>query len=144
MTRSEEAHMPFRTHLLVVANQTVGSDELVEQLGGRARSGPLRATIVVPAEPEHREDAAERLEAALARLRDRGIDVSGTLAADADPLHAALDAYDPARHDEVVVVTLPAHLSRWLGCDVPQRVGRATGALVSVVETRGAPVALHR
>lgn len=136
--------MPFRTHLLVVANQTVGSDELVEHLRGRARSGPLRATLVVPAGDEQRARAARRLEVAVARLREHGIDARGALAADGDPLHAALDAYDPARHDAIVVVTLPAHLSHWLGCDVPQRVRRATGALVHVVETREAPVALPR
>ncbi|HEU4658967.1 MAG TPA: hypothetical protein VFR97_15665 [Capillimicrobium sp.] len=137
--------MPFRTHLLVVANQTVGSDELVAHLRDRARSGPLRVTLVVPAEPEQRDAAQQRLEDACVRLSEQeGIEVRGGLSEDADPLHAAMDAYDPARHDEIVVVTLPAHLSRWLGCDVPQRVARATGALVRVVETREAPVALHR
>lgn len=136
--------MPFRTHLLVVANQTVGSDELVEHLRERARGGPLRATLVVPADAAHRADAARRLDAAVARLREHGLDAAGAVADDDDPLHAAIDRYDPARHDGIVVVTLPAHLSRWLGCDVPQRVARATGALVHVVETREAPVALPR
>lgn len=144
MSRSEEAPMPFRTHLLVVASQTVESDELAAHLRDRARSGPLRATLVMPVDPEHGEAARGRLESALERLRGDGIDAGGALADDDDPVVAAIDAYDPARHDAVIVVTLPSHLSRWLGCDVPQRVARATGALVDVVETQEAPMALGR
>ena len=136
--------MPFRTHLLVIANQTVGSEELADHLRERARQAPLRVSIVMPVDTEHRAAADERLAAAIQRLRGESIDAVGALSPEDDPVLAAIGAYDPARHDAIVVVTLPSQLSRWLGCDVPQRVGRATGAIVEVVETRGAPVALRR
>jgi hypothetical protein len=76
------------------------------------------------------------MERGVRRLSDAGIDVNGTVAGDGDVLHAVLDVYDRTRHDEIIIVTLPEHLSRWLGCDLPQRVGQVTGALVHHVETR--------
>ena len=38
--------MPWTTHLLVVANRTAESGELVSYLQSRAQSGPLRVTLV--------------------------------------------------------------------------------------------------
>jgi hypothetical protein len=136
--------MPWTTHLLVVANRTAESGDLVSYLRDRAKSGPLRVTLRMPVEVERRDAARARLQTAIEGLRAAGIDSHGSLAEDGDPLHAAMDAYDPARHDEILVVTLPANLSRWLGCDVPQRVARATGALVRHVETRESPAPLRR
>jgi hypothetical protein len=135
--------MPWTTHLLVVASRTAGSGELVSYLRDRARSGPIRVTLTIPVEVGNRDAARARLAGALEVLRAAGVDAHGSVAQDGDPVHAVLDAYDPARHDEIVVVTLPGHLSRWLGCDVPQRVQRATDALVRHVEARSAVPALR-
>jgi len=122
--------MPMRTHLLVVASRTAVSDELVSYLSRRAAITPLRVTLAVPLELGGREEARARLARGLDVLRAAGLDAGGVVAGDGDPLHAVLDVYDPRRHDEIVVVTLPEHLSRWLGCDLPQRIARVTGALV--------------
>jgi GABA permease len=104
----------------------------------------VRVTLAVPVDTDRRDAARDRLRSALERLRAAGIEAHGSVTDDGDPLHAVLDVYDPTRHDEIVVSTLPAHLSRWLGCDVPQRVEKATGALVRVVESRTAPAAMRR
>jgi len=40
--------MPFRTHLLVVANQTVGSPGLRTALEERAAQGPVHVTLLSP------------------------------------------------------------------------------------------------
>lgn len=135
--------MPMTTHLLVVASRTAAADELVSYLSRCAATSPVRATLLVPVGVGGRDAARARLERGLEALRGNGIEAGGVVAGDGDPLHAVLDVYDPRRHDEIVVVTLPEHLSRWLGCDLPQRVARVTGALVRHVETVRAPVALR-
>jgi hypothetical protein len=131
--------MPWTTHLLVVASQTADAPELIAYLRERARSGPLRVTLLVPVELAGRQQALERRDGGVHALREAGIDAAGVVGGDGDALHGVLDVYDRRRHDEIVIVTLPEHLSRWLGCDLPHRVEQATGALVRHVETRAAP-----
>lgn len=128
-----------RAHLLVLASRSADADELVSYLRQRARSGPVRVTLVVPVELGGPDRARARMQVGVQRLRSEGIDTTGVVAGDGEPLHAVLDAYDPRRHDEIVVVTLPEHLSRWLRCDLPHRVERVTGALVHHIETGTVP-----
>ncbi len=40
--------MAFTTHLLVVANRTVDSPELLDALRERAQRGPIHATLLAP------------------------------------------------------------------------------------------------
>ncbi|MEZ5123854.1 MAG: hypothetical protein R2736_20160 [Solirubrobacterales bacterium] len=136
--------MPWTTHLLVVASRTAESGELVSYLRERAQAGPVHVTLVVPLEVGGRDAGRERLESALARLQVNGIEAVGHLAGDGEPLHAVLDVYDPKRHDEIIIVTLPEHLSRWLRCDLPHRVAHVTGALVRHIEVSEAPAAVRR
>jgi hypothetical protein len=135
--------MPWTTHLLVVASRTAESDELVGYLRERAHAAPLRVTLVVPLEVGGRDAGRQRLESALARLEENGIEAVGMVAGDGEPLHAVLDAYDRKRHDEIVVVTLPEHLSRWLRCDLPHRIAQVTGALVRHIEVNRAPAGVR-
>ncbi len=46
---------------------------------------------------------------------------------DADPLAAATDAVNDGEFDEVIVSTLPKHVSKWLHLDLPHKVAHATG-----------------
>jgi hypothetical protein len=130
--------MPWTTKLLVVANQTADSDELVQHLVDRAERGQIEVTLVVPSDRGGREAARQRLGLALKRMRDAGLWADGAIG-DGEPVHAVLDAYDPHEHDEIVVSTFPARLSRWVGCDVPHRIAQATGALVRHVEAAERP-----
>jgi hypothetical protein len=43
------------------------------------------------------------------------------------------DHFDPQRHDEIVICTLPTGVSKWLQVDLPHRVERATDAQVTHV-----------
>ena len=70
--------------------------------------------------------AQESLEAALARWRDAGIECMGRTG-DADPLAATTDALNDGEFDEVIVSTLPKHLSKWLHLDLPHKVAHAVG-----------------
>lgn len=121
--------MPWEFHVLVVANVTAGSDELLEALRRRAEKDSVRFTLLVPATGGGRggrEAARRRMEAALERMRAAGLEVEGRIG-DSDPLVAVHDVWDPREYDEIVVSTLPTAASKWLQVDVPHRVERITG-----------------
>jgi hypothetical protein len=126
--------MPFRTHLLVVANRTVDSPELLTALEERSAQGPLHVTLVVPVLWSEREDARRRVDGAIALLRERGIDGEGVLG-DADPVVAVQELWDPGRFDEVMVSTFATGASRWMQIDLPHRIARLTDCTVRHVVT---------
>jgi hypothetical protein len=125
----------YRIKLLVVANQTVDSDELYATLHERAARGPLSVTLLVPQDKQ--EGLGHRVNHALERLHADGIEAEAMLG-DVDPACAVIECWDPRRWDEVLVSTLPSATSRWLKIDLPQRIRRAVDARVTVVESRPA------
>ena len=125
--------MAWQTSALVIANRTADSDELLEALELRARGGPVRFSLLVPCGPSGREAARARLEAAVGRMREAGLEVEGSLARDSEPLAAAHEAWDPAEFDEIVVCTLPTGASKWLQVDLPHRLAKLTDAPVTHV-----------
>jgi hypothetical protein len=127
----------YRQKLLVVANQTVDSDELYDALKARAARGPLAVTLLVP--QDQQSGLGHRVNAALERLHAAGIEAEAMLG-DVDPACAVIEVWDPRRWDEVIVSTLPTGTSRWLQIDLPHRISRAVDAPVAHVESRSAPV----
>jgi hypothetical protein len=121
--------MAFTTHLLVVANRTVDSPELLDALRARAESGPIHVMLLAPTTYAERAEAQRRLDSAAASLEAAGIESEGALA-DADPIVAVQEAWNPGRYDEVVVSTLTEGASRWLQIDLPHRVARLTDCQV--------------
>ena len=121
--------MAFTTHLLVVANKTVDSPELLDALRLRAESGPLHVTMLAPCTYTERVQAQDRLQRAAANLESAGIE-SEAMLGDADPIVAVQEAWDPGRYDEVVVSTLAAGSSQWLQVDLPHRVAKLTDCQV--------------
>lgn len=125
--------MSWTTSVLVVANVTAGSDELLEAMKARAAKGPTRFTLLVPMRNVARLPAADHpLDTALARMRDAALDVERVVA-DSDPILAVSETFDPRRHDEIIVSTLPVGASKWLQTDLPHRVARMTSAPVTHV-----------
>jgi hypothetical protein len=124
--------MPGIARVLVLANRTADSEELLAALVERQRQGSISVTLVAPArweptEPHGGEQAAlRRLRSATDRLREAGIEAEGVVG-NADPFTAAGEIWNPERFDEVIVSTLPERLSRWLRLDLPRRVERLTG-----------------
>jgi hypothetical protein len=116
--------------VLVIANRTADCQELIEQLVARHRVGPIAVTMLAPAVWEVQdphggtESACRRLRAARRLLQARGIEVS-CVTGDPDPMTAFEREWQRNRYDEVIVSTLPAHLSKWLRIDLPHRVGHA-------------------
>jgi hypothetical protein len=134
--------MDWNTNVLVVANRTADSPELLNALRARAARGSCAFTLLVPKKGADRLAAEIALEAALLQMRDAGLTVDGRVG-DSDPLVAVQETWDPCRFDEVVVSTLPTHSSRWLGIDLPHRVANITGASVAHVVAMSHELAAH-
>ena len=127
--------MALRASVLVVAHITAVSDELLAALRERAEEGAVRFTLLVPARGagrEGRQAAQARLEEALERMREAGLEVEGRVGPP-DPAAAVSAVWDPGEFDEVIVSTLPTGTSRWLRIDLPARVERITGVAVTHV-----------
>ena len=121
--------MAWTYSVLVVANVTADSPELLEALKQRAARGDTSFTLLVPAPAggsAGREAARERLDAALAAMRVEGLEVEGKVG-DQDPITAVHDAWDPLKYDEVVISTLPTGVSKWLQVDLPSRIAKLSG-----------------
>ena len=141
--------MAWQYEILVVANVTADSAELIEALRERAEKDRCHFTLLVPAPAagrEGREAAERRVAAGIERMRPAGLEVDG-LAGDHDALSAVREAWDPARFDEVIVSTLPTGSSKWLQVDLPHRIGQVTDAPVKHVVAqppRPEPETRHR
>lgn len=110
--------------VLVVANETVGGDELMKVIDELALAGKSLFYVVCPAlnsrlktwtsdEDPARAAAHGRLRATLARLSSVGIEAQGDIG-DVDPLVAVEDAVRLFRPNELVVSTHPEGRSNWL------------------------------
>jgi hypothetical protein len=130
--------------ILVVANQTAESDELLSALRARADESDCEFTLLVPATPHGvswaadmfagGEEAQDHLDAMVERLRGTGLPVKEAKVGDPDALAAVQDVCNFDSYDEVIVSTLPLHVSKWLKIDLPHKVEHATGLPVRHVE----------
>ena len=129
--------------ILVVANRTAESPELLEALKKRAGEGACSFTLLVPSTPQGLAWAADihagegsaedHRRAFVDELREEGLDVSDAKVGDADPLAAIQDECNFAEYDEIIVSTLPLKISKWLHIDLPHKAGHATGLPVTHV-----------
>jgi hypothetical protein len=129
--------------ILVVANRTAESPELLEALKTRADEGACSFTLLVPSTPQGLAWAADihagegsaedQRQAFVDELREEGLDVSDAKVGDADPLAAIQDECNFAEYDEIIVSTLPLKISKWLHIDLPHKAGHATGLPVTHV-----------
>lgn len=118
---------------LVVANQTLGGQNLLTVVRERLAEGPCSFHVLVPATPppelltategQARAAATRRLAAALERFRSMGAEVTGEVG-DHHPMHAMADVLRHQVFDEVILSTLPPGVSRWLHQDLPHRAER--------------------
>jgi hypothetical protein len=123
-------------HVIVLANRTAAAPELIEALTHRCERGPVVATLVMPASgpgAAARAEAQQRLDAALEAWRAAGVERCDGAVCDPIPLQALAEVWDPMRHDEVIVSTLPGQSSRWVRADLPHAVARFTGVSVTHV-----------
>ncbi len=138
-------------NVLVVANRTAESPELIEALRERAERGDAVFTLLVPSTPHgvawaadmHSGggEAEQHMQNAVERLRSAGVEVKEGKVGDPDPIAAVQDEVNFATYDEVIVSTLPGGISKWLKLDLPHRVERVTGLPVTHVTAHEAKVA---
>ena len=119
--------MAWEFSVLVVANVTATSDELLDALRERSAAGGCRFTLVMPASGA---EARMRLEEALDRMREAGLENVEGGVGNPDPVVAVMDVWDPMKFDDIVVSTLPTGSSRWLGLDLPHRLEKLTAVPV--------------
>jgi hypothetical protein len=124
--------MAWKTSILVVANVTATSDELLDTLRARAQREATRFTLIVPATPfgGGRAAATEKLFDAIEQLRGAGLEIEGSVG-NPDPCVAVTEAWDPKSYDEIIVSTLPMKMSKWLHAGLPERIAKITGAPVT-------------
>jgi hypothetical protein len=135
--------MAGRARVLVVANRTAESPELLNALRERQARGPCEFTLLVPstphglawaADPDAGHDEAEHhREAFVEELREEGLNVADAKLGDPDPLAAIQDECNFQGYDELIVSTLPLKLSKWLRVDLPRKARAATGLPVTHV-----------
>lgn len=130
----EFTEVPTRT-ILVVANHTVASQPLVDEIRRRNDEGLWRFTFAVPVEGGDRRAAERRLQTALSALAEDGIDASGTVVA-GDPFAAAEAVMAEEDVQEVLLATFPTGESPWMDEDMVDRLRKATGLGLSRVVVR--------
>lgn len=144
---------------LIVANQTIGGEQLTAKLDELVSAGSCAFRFLVPvtdtegtqqwdyppidrlipdAHQIARVLAEGRLEHELARLRRSGIEASGEVV-DTLPVGRAQELLHEEHFDGVVVSTLPRRLSRWLIRDLPHRIANVSDVPVTHVEGNPGP-----
>jgi GABA permease len=122
--RVERGGPPDERRVLVVANETVGGQELMSAIGELALTQQTRFYVICPAlnsrlrtwtsdEDPARAAAQQRLDSTLARLSSVDIEAEGAVG-DVDPLVAIEDSVRLFRPDQIVVSTHPEGRSNWL------------------------------
>ena len=126
-------------NVLVIANQTVLSDELLDRIRERAAKSPAAFLIVSPqSDEEEHVDADRRLRRALTELRGEGIEAHGQVV-HPDPYTAARQVVNDERVDEIIVSTFPGERSGWLRRDLVQRLRKDTGLPIDHVVSPQVP-----
>lgn len=118
--------------LLVVANETVGGEALLEEIGNRCRGRACEILVVTPALVASRashwasdvdeaiELARQRMELSLIAIRELGLKAKGEIG-DSDPNVAIEDALRVFPADEILISTHPQQRSHWLENGVVER-----------------------
>lgn len=135
--------------ILVVANRTADSPDLIEALCRRAAEAPTSFTLLVPAVPHGLawaadmkagwSEAALRADRASGRIRRSGLELDEVIVGDPDPFAAVGDVLHAREFDAVVVSTLPRTISRWLAVRLPARLRRTVD--LPVTEVNAQPLA---
>ena len=132
---------------LIVGNETLAGEALTQTITDRLADGPMRARVVVPrtriggrltweSRRNRRGSPSSDSTRRSSDCRALGIEADGEIG-DRDPILAVKDAMRGREIDEIILSTLPAGISRWLGADVPGRLRDAVMVPVTVVTQRG-------
>ncbi len=130
-----------RANVLVVANRTAATPALLEAVRARAAQSPAWFHLVVP-DPEHdhlrhphdHSAGDKSLALALPLIRDAaGGHADGSVSIRHDAMDAIEETLRTGDFDEIILSTLPRHVSHWLHLDLPSRVAHLGLPLTTIV-----------
>jgi uncharacterized membrane-anchored protein len=133
--------------VLVVANKTAATPTLITAVAERAAAGPASFFLLVPnpdnlvfdRNSQNVHEGEQVLALALPLLED-AVDgpVEGRVAASPNAYDDIVAELEAAEYDEIILSTLPSHVSHWLHVDLPQRVAQLGYPLVTVTASHAA------
>ena len=140
------------TRVLVVANKAAATPQLVRAVAQRAERGPCLFHLLVPdpgaggwrpSEAGHPDvSEGEQVVALAVPLLEEVAPgaVTGSASVRHDPMDAVEELLAAQDFDEIILSTLPHHVSMWLHIDLPRRLGHL-GLPVTTVTPYGVSVA---
>jgi hypothetical protein len=146
LAQSEEGSSRM-SRVLVVANKTAATPQLLEAVRERAARGDAEFTLLIPntakglhklvdPEDQGQSEAEQTMELAIPLLeRAAGAPVDGMIGVP-EPLAAIQDAINIHGFDEIIISTLPTRVSKWLRLDLPHKAA-GLGLPVTTVTATG-------
>jgi uncharacterized membrane-anchored protein len=130
--------------VLVVPNKTAATRALVDAVRTRAAAGPAEFVMLVP-NPAHlafdrnqpaTAEGAQLLAHALPPLEQAaGAEIEGRVAASPNAFDDIVAELGRRRYSEIILETLPSHVSHWLHVDLAQRIAHLGYPLTMVTPT---------
>ncbi|HEX5621014.1 MAG TPA: hypothetical protein VFX51_21505 [Solirubrobacteraceae bacterium] len=138
--------MESATRVLVVANKTAATPQLLACVRERAAKGPCEFTLLVPntthglhtlvdPEDQSHNEAEAVIELALPLLEEAAGRPVDAMVGVPEPLAAIQDAVNLHGFDELIISTLPTRVSKWLHLDLPSKAA-GLGLPVTTVTAR--------
>ena len=143
------ATAPGVARILIVANKTAATPALIDAVAERAALGPATFFLLVP-NPDHLvfdrnsndvHEGEQVLSLALPLLEAAtDADVAGRVAISPNAYDDIVAELDGGGYDEIILSTLPHHVSHWLHVDLPQRIAELGYPVRTVTPSRRAGV----
>jgi hypothetical protein len=133
------------SNVLIVANKTAATPALLDAVRKRATAGRARFHLLLPNPADHASvtegerdlsiEAGKQMLALALPLIDRaaGSHVEGSVSLRHDPMDAIEETLHDGNFDEIILSTLPHHVSHWLHIDLPSRVQHLGLPLTTVI-----------
>jgi hypothetical protein len=132
-----------------VANKTAATPTLINAVAERAAAGPADFFLLVP-NPDNlvfdrnsrNVHEGEQVLALALPLLEAAIEapVAGRVAVSPNAYDDIVEELETESYDEIILSTLPSHVSHWLHVDLPQRVAQLGYPLTTITASHAASV----
>jgi uncharacterized membrane-anchored protein len=143
--RARSADVPGAARVLLVANKTAATPRLLEAVRRRAAKGPARFSLLIPNPDDHlvfdrnSQDirVGEQVLALAVPLLEEaaGGEVQARVAGSPNAYDDIVEEVAGNGYDEIMLSTLPSHVSQWLHVELPRRIADL-GVPVTTVTAR--------